>query len=1051
MRRGPLLAIGWALVGPGCEPTAAECGDAAPAVGVFCFPDDAELRVGRGFAPTAMVVLDLDDDGALDVAAVNPSRATLSIHWGDADGGLMRLTSWPLAQELAGITHGDLDGDGRADLATALPGSDAVAVLYNRGARDFQLRTHAAGEAPRGLLAVRLDPEGPASLITANVGDGSVSVWRRGVLGPPTIVGGGPLALAAGDLDGDGALDVAVALRDDDVVQVLHNRGGTLLAGARHRVGTTPTALVAGDLDGDTRVDLASADQLGDTVSVIFGDGRGGARELSRWPVDRQPTGLTIVRGGGLLPVLGVLSEGTSTAARLDPRSGALASAATRSLAGAIAAADLDHDGREELLHGAREGGAIASLRTGLGLTVTPRWSAAPVDLGCVLDLDGDGVDELIGQRDDGTFTEIVDPAAGAAAAAWASGLDELRGCAGVDLAGDGREALLLWGQAATDTDGLVLLRRAGEGWVTQFKLPFPGQRVGAPAVGDTLGDGSLELVVPLVARDTDAPGGALWLVSGLTAEGGPATRVLDEHPVMNLVALDLDGDAALDLAGTLGEELRVYQTIGELAAPRSFAAGAPIGALVAGDLDGDGAQDLLLDDGRVLLGVMHPSAAITPATGERVTPLAVLDLDDDGDLDALARTFAEPGTSIVTLLRNDGAGGFTPGGRHALSEGGVVRAPVRLPDGQLGMAERGADGVVLLTLGVGEVLVEQPGTALAVDDPGELADLDGDGRADIYAARGALAVSFGRAGGLGPTHHVPLVGVDGPLPVAQDVAAGDLRGDGAAELVLLHLNLAVPESPLTMLTRVQVAADGEFVLTALGSLVGRFERVFVRDLDGDGHADLLLASGTGHSYLRGRGDGGFDPALTQVRDTAPGSVISLQAIDGDHRLDLLLDGPTGLRVARGQAGGNFDAPRPWWGGDGSGRPLLADLTGDGRVDLVSDTAAGLTLFPGDGHGVGSGRVFGEPGDDILALAVGDLDGDGARELLAVRADLEGQATLIRGRSTGAGFVFTRRSLARRVPSGADLRLRLRDLDGDAAPDVAVLDAEGMTIVRQRP
>lgn len=1051
MRRGPLLAIGWALVGLGCEPTVAACGDAAPAVGVFCFPDDAEIRVGRGFAPSAMVVLDVDDDGAQDVAAVNPARATLSIHWGDGDGGLARMTSWPLAQEVAGITHGDLDGDGRADLATALPGSDAVAVLYNRGDRDFQLRTHAAGEAPRGLLVVQLDPEGPAALITANVGDGSVSVLRRGVVGPATIVGGGPLALAAGDLDNDGALDVAVALRDDDVVQVLHNRGGTLIAGARHGVGATPTALVIGDLDGDTKVDLASADQLGDTVSVIFGDGRGGAREGARWPVDRQPTGLVIVRGGGLLPVLGVLSEGTSTAARLDPRSGALASAATRGPAGAIAAADLDHDGREELLHGAREGGAIGSLRTGLGLTVTPRWSAAPVDLGCALDLDGDGQDELIGRRDGGTFTQLVDADAGGAAPDWASGLVELRGCAGVDLEGDGREALLLWGQAATDTDGLALLRRAGEGWVTLFMLPFPGQRVGAPAVGDTLGDGSQDLVVPLVARDPDAPGGALWLVTQLTAEGGPATRVIDANPVMNLVALDLDGDAALDLAGTLGEELRVYRTIGDLSAPRSFAAGAPIGALVAGDLDGDGAQDLLLDHGRMLLDVMNPAAAITTVTDEAVSPVAALDLDDDGDLDVLARTFAGPGTSIVTLLRNDGAAAFTPGGRHALPAGGDLRAPVRLPDGQLGMAERGADGVVLLTLGVGEVLLEQPGAALAVDDPGALADLDGDGQADSYAARGALAVGFGRAGGLGPTHHVPLADVDGPLPVAQDVAAGDLSGDGAAELVLLHLNLATPGSPLTMLTRVQVAADGEFEFTALGSLVGRFERVFVRDLDADGHADLLLASGTGHSYLRGRGDGGFDPALTQVGEAAPGIAIGLQSIDGDDRLDLLLYSPAGLRVARGQAGGNFDAPRPWWGGHGGSDPLVADLTGDGRVDLVSETPAGLTLFLGDGRGLAAGRVLGEPGDAVIALAAGDLDGDGARELLAVRADLAGQVTLLRGRSTGAGFVFTGRSLARRVAPDAALRLVLRDLDGDAAPDVAVLDAEGMTIVRQRP
>lgn len=1047
MRRGLWLAIGGTLAVGGCEPTAAECGDAAPAVGVFCFPDEAVVRVGRGFAPTGMVVVDLDGDGALDVAAVNPSRATLSIHWGDGEGRLERMSSWPLGQAAAGVTHGDLDGDGRVDLATALPDSDAVAVLYNRGARGFVLRRHAAGSAPRGLLAVQLDGQGPAALVTANVGDGSVSVLRRGVVGASTIVGGGPQALAAGDLDGDGAPELAVALRDDDAVQVLHTSGEALVPGARHAVGVTPSALVIGDLDGDGRGDLASADQLGDTVSVIFGDGRGAAREAVRWPVESQPTGLVIVRGGGVLPVLGVLSEGTSTAARLDPRSGALAGAATLARAGAIAAADLDHDGREELLHGAREGGVLGALRPGLGLRVTPRWSALALNLGCALDLEGDGVDELIGWRTDGDFTLIAE----AGGRDFASGLASIRGCRGVDLAGTGREELLLWGEVASDSDGLTLLRRVGEGWVSQFMVPFPGLRLGPPVLGDAYGDGSLELVVPSAEHGVGDRPGALWLLGELAAEAGPVMTVLDPRWVRDLVVVDMDGDAALDVAGVLGEEVLVYRGIGGDEAPRSWWVGDLSGPLVAGDFDGDDREDLLIDGDRALFAVGEPSAAIRSGIGAAVRPIAAIDLDEDGDLDVLAEDLV--GSRALTLLRNDGAGGFTAGGRVPAGDGRTLLAPVRLGGGVVGGAARVGEAVQVFELGAGEVLIEGPGPGLAAERPGELADLDGDGRVDFVALGEALAFGFGAAGGLGPTHHVPRAALLGDEVSSLDVAAGDLDGDGAAELVLVGVSAGASDFALSSLTIVRVAGNGGAAAEGLGSFVGAFSRVFVRDLDGDANNDVLLAGpGPVISYLRGRGDGSFAPALTQMGSGSESAYpLWLQRVDDDDRLDMLWYQAPRLLIARGQGGGNFDAPRPWWGGNVNSAPLVADVTGDGRVDLVLGGPGVLTLFAGNGHGVGAARTLTPLESAVLAQAAGDLDGDGVRELLVASTNFAGDLTLRQGTRAGAGFVFTVRGMARRLPFGEALELRVEDLDGDTAPDVALLDAEGMTIVRQRP
>jgi hypothetical protein len=108
-------------------------------------------------------------------------------------------------------------------------------------------------------------------------------------------------------------------------------------------------------------------------------------------------------------------------------------------------------------------------------------------------------------------------------------------------------------GEAAS---GLTMLWPVGEGWETQFLLPFAGLEIAAPVVGDALGDGSIDLVVPGL-RSADE---ALWLVSGLAAEGGPNAVVIEEGPTLNVVAIDLDGDAALDVAGTRDGELVVIR-----------------------------------------------------------------------------------------------------------------------------------------------------------------------------------------------------------------------------------------------------------------------------------------------------------------------------------------------------------------------------------------------------------------------------------------------------------------------------------------------------------
>src|SRR5262249_6834111 len=84
-----------------------------------------------------------------------------------------------------------------------------------------------------------------------------------------------PSALAAGDFNGDQALDLAVAQSNSDSVSILLNAGIASFQPAKsYAVGGMPYALVARDF-GNGHVDLATANVNSNDVSVLVGNGDG--------------------------------------------------------------------------------------------------------------------------------------------------------------------------------------------------------------------------------------------------------------------------------------------------------------------------------------------------------------------------------------------------------------------------------------------------------------------------------------------------------------------------------------------------------------------------------------------------------------------------------------------------------------------------------------------------------------------------------------------------------------------------------------------------------
>ena len=498
------------------------------------------------------------------------------------------------------------------------------------------------------------------------------------------------------------------------------------------------------------------------------------------------------------------------------------------------------------------------------------------------------------------------------------------------DVTGDGKSDLVVANQVegigSTSSIGGVpstmsVLRNLGKG---AFAVPASyavGIEAGASVVADLNADGKLDV---LVVNQGTLDASVLYNQGNGTL--GSEVRIGIGGEPVDVFAAEMNGDGRTDLlfinqTGDLVVALTAAQ--GALGAGANYSTGMlptyPIqtptapSVIASGDLNGDGKPDLV-------------------ATGT---------IPYDEGMKLLLNRRGQVRRPGPALYRHRQLAGDAGDPRSQRRRQGRRCQRRRLPVCPVERRQRRADGRALLRR-------RRSTSPLAI----ATADANGDGRPDMALVH-SLSIQIMTNDGSGSFSQSSIIGWSSSWRPSATLA--DLNGDGRADLVVASVGNAGATGSVGVFMNDGTGRFRDPTSMSAGSAPAA---VAVADLNGDGRPDLAVANvksttctgaqGT-IDALFADGNGGFQGS---VRFGGGGyETIAATDIDGDGDADLLaLDsGANGggwtqtsqVSVFLNDGGGRFGAPLHYATGSNPTSMTVGDLNGDGRPDMAVATSRG--------------------------------------------------------------------------------------------------------------
>ncbi len=298
------------------------------------FTTAATLTTGN--APQDILSGDYNNDAAIDLAIANKDNNSLSLFLGNGAGGFTEQPGSPFPAAASGKTPSalvnlDINGDGNLDIGVANRAATAgatpkVSILLGNGDGSFQAPGEAAvGLFPNDIVSADFNNDGFPDLVTANSNLGSINdstttqdanlSFLAGSAGGnladkvDTPLDFRPSALDSGDFNEDGIEDLVVIqvnsgegssrihiLLGEDADEDGQGDGTFVTTDATaYAVGITPSSVTSRDINGDSYLDLVVTHLDSNNLLTLFGHGDGTfAMSEHFYTAGAAPTALTI-------------------------------------------------------------------------------------------------------------------------------------------------------------------------------------------------------------------------------------------------------------------------------------------------------------------------------------------------------------------------------------------------------------------------------------------------------------------------------------------------------------------------------------------------------------------------------------------------------------------------------------------------------------------------------------------------------------------------------------------------------------------------------------
>ena len=602
----------------------------------------------------------------------------------------------------------------------------------------------------------------------------------------------------------------------------------------------------------------------------------------------------------------------------------------------------------------------------------------------------GDSMVSILLGKSDGTFQDGVSYATGGGSSGIVIG----------DVNRDGKTDLVI----LNDNTVSVLLGN-GDG-TFQARQDFPDGGGRSPVLADVNGDGILDLSLAFV--DTLNPSVTVLLGNGDGTFQAYVQHSVVPYGIRGLAVADMNGDGKADwiISATLGGDCDNHSFVGiatgngdgSFKQPVFFHSACGPTSLVIGDFNHDGNEDVAVvgffNTVSVLLG--NGDGTLQPhgdyATGSNPVALALGDFNGDGRADLAVVNFV--GTVSVLLGRGDGT--FRQGVDYGTGPG-----PFTVAAGHI----YGGATLDLVTANTSSCIQNSCQT-------GSVSILPGKGDGTFASNRRYYS-------------HNPNA-----------VAAGDLNGDGVADLALTGGEDFPSDPGVSVLIGL---GGGSFAAPATYTLDFPVA-VALADFDRDNHLDLATVLSTpGLNVMLGNGDGTFQSGIGYA-SSANGPAIVAFDFNRDGKIDVAIPDSDSVSVLLGNGDGTF-IPEAKFSATGPCGIAEGDFNGDGIADLATSTFNSTQVSVLLGNGDGSFRTQADlivPEVTDCAVAAGDLNGDGYDDLIVAGGsntdNNSGWINVLISKGDG-----TFQSLQQYQTTGSTVAVTLADFDGDGNLDVAAV------------